>query len=165
MSVRFCPTCSSDVEVADGFCLLGHSVRLEAQMDQSLSELRAEVDKAFAEARVVVTTAMGPPPPPPPPADAASQASAPSHLRPAGVPVSPSVLMSRQPAEPDTIAVGPTEHSPARATAVAVAPAAWAPLATEPSLAGTDPIEAFAPPPRIDWGPDRIKGFKRRATR
>jgi hypothetical protein len=138
MTVRFCPTCSSDVEVADGFCLLGHSVRLEAQMDQSLSQLRAEVDKAFDEARIVVTSTMGPPPPPPPPTGIA--------------PSSPALI--RRTSEPGAVAV---------ASAPASAP--WAPLFTEPSLAGTDPIEAFAPPPRVDWGPERIKGFKRRAAR
>lgn len=162
MSVRFCPICASEVEVADGFCLLGHSVRLEAQMDQSLSELRAEVDKAFADARVAVTTAMGPPPPPPPPPIGA--------VRPPAVDAQAVLLWGQKtgiatvgPKEGPSQEIGSSDVF-AGPSSVAIAPGPWAPL-TEPSLAGIDPIEAFAPPPRVDWGPDRLRGFKRRAAR
>ena len=65
---RFCPQCRSEVEDAGGFCLLGHSLRASAPTD-SLAALRAEVDKAFEDARVTVSTTLRdlPVPPPPPP--------------------------------------------------------------------------------------------------
>lgn len=53
MSDRFCPQCGSEVEDTGGFCLLGHSLRETAPTD-SLAALRAEVDKAFEEARVLI---------------------------------------------------------------------------------------------------------------
>lgn len=66
---RFCPQCRSEVEDAGGFCLLGHSLRAVAPTD-SLAALRAEVDKAFEDARVSVSSTLAdlPVPPPPPPA-------------------------------------------------------------------------------------------------
>ena len=67
MSDRFCPQCNSEVEDAGGYCLLGHPLRSSAPV-ASLSELRAEVDRAFEEARVQVAHALGDAPPPPPPA-------------------------------------------------------------------------------------------------
>ncbi len=71
MAQRFCTQCGTDVEDAGGFCLLGHSLRVSAPADNSLSALRAEVDEAFEEARVLVSAALSadpsaPPPPPPP---------------------------------------------------------------------------------------------------
>ena len=66
MSERFCPRCQAQVEDAGGYCLLGHPLRSIAPV-ASLSELRAEVDLAFEEARVQVAHALGEAPPPPPP--------------------------------------------------------------------------------------------------
>lgn len=65
MGNRFCPHCQSEVEDAGGFCLLGHPLRAVAPV-ASLSELRAEVDRAFEDARVQVAHALGQAPPPPP---------------------------------------------------------------------------------------------------
>jgi hypothetical protein len=72
MAQRFCTQCGTDVEDAGGFCLLGHSLRVSGPVDNSIAALRAEVEEAFEEARVLVSTALsadpsGPPPPPPPP--------------------------------------------------------------------------------------------------
>ena len=68
MSERFCQRCNASVEDVGGFCLLGHRLS-EASSRGTLSELRAEVDQAFEEARVKVAVtlgeAAGPPPPPP----------------------------------------------------------------------------------------------------
>jgi hypothetical protein len=85
MSERYCPTCRSDVEDAGGFCLLGHSLRLQAVTEPSLRELRAEVDRAFEDVRVQVAAVTGeipvassapPPPPPPPPSSVRSAPTA-----------------------------------------------------------------------------------------
>ena len=67
MSDRFCPQCHTQVEDVGGFCLLGHSLR-EVAPTATLRELRAEVDRAFEEARIQVAHVLtdGPPPPPPP---------------------------------------------------------------------------------------------------
>ena len=68
MTDRFCPRCVAEVEDVGGFCLLGHPLT-EAAPSGSLTELRAEVDRAFENARVQVAHALGaaaPPPPPPP---------------------------------------------------------------------------------------------------
>lgn len=75
MSERYCPKCRTDVEDVGGFCLLGHDLRLRAVTDAAMNDLRAEVDRAFEEARVQVAAITGeipvvaaaPPPPPPPP--------------------------------------------------------------------------------------------------
>lgn len=75
MSERYCPRCRAEVADVGGFCLLGHSLRLQPVMDSSLGDLRAEVDRAFEEARVQVASmtaempgqSTSPPPPPPPP--------------------------------------------------------------------------------------------------
>ena len=47
MAQRFCPHCSADVEVQDGFCLLGHSVKLVLPAE-SLTNFRAELEQAAA---------------------------------------------------------------------------------------------------------------------
>jgi hypothetical protein len=71
VSDRFCSQCNAEVEDAGGYCLLGHPLR-EVQPTASLSQLRAEVDRAFEEARVKVAYALGEAPPPPPPAPISS---------------------------------------------------------------------------------------------
>jgi hypothetical protein len=43
--------------------------------------------------------------------------------------------------------------------------ALWKPLEDETPLAGNDPIVAFAPSPRMDWGPEKDKGKRRSGHR
>ena len=121
MTIRYCPSCKNEVEAREGYCLLGHPLRLEAPT-ASLKELRDEVERAFKaaqaeiDATVVVTEVPGEPvqaPPPPPPASA---------------PASRFQLV-------------------------------WEQLEAAEPASPSDPITAFAPPPRIDWGPSR--GSKR----
>lgn len=57
MGTRYCPRCRAEVEDAGGYCLLGHPLRLEAPVE-SLSALRAEVDRAFEDARIEVSAAV-----------------------------------------------------------------------------------------------------------
>lgn len=133
MSVRFCTACDADVEVAEGYCLLGHLVR-RSPSTSPLDELRSEIDKTYEEAafrvasviveegetpRGAVTTrneGSAPPPPPPPP---------------------------------------PRPHRPSYEEM-------WAAYGDD-SEVGNDPIAAFAPPPRMDWGPKRNLSFRRGA--
>ena len=77
MTTRYCPHCRAEVENVEGFCLLGHPLKFAAPRD-SLAHLRAEVDRAFDDAKVEVASALsaipasnmslsngGPPPAPP----------------------------------------------------------------------------------------------------
>ncbi len=68
MSERYCQQCKAQVEDTGGYCLLGHPLRSSAPT-ASLTQLRAEVDQAFEDARLQVANVLGsaaPPPPPPP---------------------------------------------------------------------------------------------------
>lgn len=83
MTVRYCPSCEQDVEERDGYCLLGHPLRLQP-LTNTLSELRSEVDRAFDQAQAEISSALesvtgeiprvnaSAPPPPPPPARSGS---------------------------------------------------------------------------------------------
>lgn len=52
MAISYCSQCGSEVEDTGGFCLLGHSLHMADT--GSLADLRAEVDKAFEQARAQV---------------------------------------------------------------------------------------------------------------
>lgn len=124
MANRYCARCATEVEDAGGFCLLGHPLS-EAAPTGSLSDLRAEVDRAFEDARLQVTTVLqGAPPPPPAPEIPAA------------------VLM----AVPQTT------------------PAAYATIDRDQPQGPGDPINDFAPAPRMDWGPERQSLLKRRGS-
>jgi hypothetical protein len=122
---RFCPSCHTEVEARDGFCLLGHPLRLAAPTS-SISELRAEVDKAFEDARAEIAT----------------------------------VLITEVPGLP--VQLGAVSRAPVMAPPPPPPPASrfetvWQEQeAAEPESA-SDPIVAFAPPPRMDWGPRKDK--------
>lgn len=120
MTLRYCATCATEVEEREGHCLLGHPLRLQP-LTSSLTDLRAEVDKAFEQAREQISTALeaapatpsaGPPPPPPP------------HRR------------------------------------SSIFETAWEQLEEDEQLQN-DPISAFAPAPRMDWGPRRDEREKK----
>ncbi len=62
MTLRHCPRCSAEVDTTDGFCRLGHSVKLVAPV-VSLDAFRDELGH-IEETPGAPRTA--PPPPPPP---------------------------------------------------------------------------------------------------
>ena len=138
MAERYCPSCGTDVEDAGGFCLLGHPLRLQPMTDaETLTDLRAEVDKAFEDAKVQVEEALGEievnvPPPPPGPRSKVARATDARELDQPGSPVRTY----------DDL---------------------WKAFEAE-AARGDDPITAFAPPPRMDWGPGRSK-LRRRGIR
>lgn len=132
MTERYCPKCATDVEDVGGFCLLGHDLRLRP-ITESMDDIRAEVDRAFEEAKIQVAAVTGeiplvkaedgPPPPPPLPDDL-------------------------------------EEQTKARMVE------AWQHFEDEPGLPpASDPITAFAPDTRMDWGPGETKLKKRRFRR
>lgn len=147
MTERFCPTCNAEVVDAGGFCLLGHPLRLahetaslselrSEQENASLSELRAEVDDAFDKARSEVAELL-----------AATAAIGPA-------PVAGPALTNGTP--PPRVAP-PPPPPPRSVPQTPTTPA-------QPN--GSDPISAFSPPPRMDWGPtERHSRFKRRHPR
>jgi len=121
MNLRRCARCGTDVEDVGGYCLLGHPLRLSAPVD-SLKELRAEVDRAFA--------------------DAQSQAAEELQKVPVGA--------ASEPAPPPPAPPVTTRHDPFEV------------LQSEPR-SDTDPLEDFAPAPRMDWGPERHSVLRRKA--
>ena len=134
MSQRYCPRCGDEVEDTGGFCLLGHSLRL-APATLSMSELRDEVDQAFEEARATVAAVIEP--------VAAPMSSSP--------PPPPPPSSTPPPSDEEYVARGAFKD-------------VWAGLHEEISIDNDDPIAAFSPPPRMDWGPEKSlrKGGRRR---
>ena len=125
MTHRYCPTCASEVEEVDGFCFLGHPLKLHAA-PASLSELRDEVERAFADTEPAPERALV--------GVAARTAAAPPRAQ------------------------APAAAAPAR---VSSPPASSVSPGPRPAL--DDPIAAFAPPPRMDWGPESLlRGALRR---
>lgn len=164
MANRFCSRCSAEVEDVGGFCLLGHDLRLEAPAD-SLTALRAEVNRTFDEARQHLADVMAP---------AAAMApvivTPPNHgalpaldepVRPSRfVPPPPSVALDEHPnghLEDDPV-FGPLQEDPVEPTHHATV---WDELDGAP-LAPGDPIAAFAPEPRMDWGPRKTRFLRKR---
>ena len=131
MADRYCPSCGTDVEDAGGFCLLGHPLRLQAMTDaETLTDLRTEVHKVFEDAKVQVEEALGEIDinvPPPPPGPRSRVAPA---------------TDARELDQPGT--------------PVRTYDDLWRAFEDE-AAKGKDPITAFAPPPRMDWGPQRSK--------
>jgi hypothetical protein len=125
---RHCPRCATEVEDRGGYCALGHRLRL-GSADGSIDSLRAEIDEVFEAARLEVSGVLkgsnGPPPPPP---------------------VTPTGNSAH--AAPTVDDVPTSDDYKQRARGV------WAALEEDISMED-DPIEAFAPPPRMDWGPKR----------
>jgi hypothetical protein len=143
MANRFCPTCRSDVEDVGGFCLLGHRLALSAPT-APLAELRADVDRAFAEAQTRVEEALATVP--------VGAVGSQAPLPPPRPPAAASIATKTEPTPPPFAEGSPRPQAPAVYSSLdahAVAPG--------------DPIAAFAPAPRMDWGPER--SFLRRTPR
>lgn len=139
MVLRFCHRCGSDVEDAGGFCLLGHPLRLEPLIP-SVAEIRDEVREALQDVELPEAGDE-----PAPSAVGAGRVGADAVASPPGLDNPPSL-------PPRSIAPSPPAAGHAHHTV-------WQSLDESPSpdsveLPG-DPIAAFAPPPRMDWGPER----------
>ncbi len=144
MSSVFCQECGAAVEGMAGACENGHRI----DQPTTLDALRAEVDRAFEDAAVQVAQVLTPPPPPP--------------GFPFRAPTGP--VSARSDATSGAAAVPVAVHHVPAPAPILTAPA----LASSPawsSLPAADPIAEFAPPPRIDWGPDRTSTLKRRWPR
>jgi hypothetical protein len=138
-TTRYCTACAADVEVGGPARPSEHRAPV-----QSIAELRAEVDRASDLAMAEIAahtgrserTSSGRPaaPPPPPPAPRPHEAPAPPRSTPEPLP--PAALTGPAPDHPRTTV--------------------WSALEERADYEGEeDPIVAFAPAPRMDWGPDR----------
>lgn len=138
MDLRYCPRCRADVEDAGGFCLLGHRFAVTEGVDP-MADLRAEVDEAFSKVRIQVETAFE--------SDVASLTD------PASIPVlAPSSLYEELKSDDHEVA------QEMRATTRKV----YEELAVDAPVSRTDPIIAFSPSPRADWGPEKGNGRRSR---
>lgn len=160
MAKAHCSTCDAEVEAIDGVCLLGHPAGEPSRLD----DLRAEVDRAFeAAAREVAAVLTGEIPVVPKAEPVVRQVTEP--------------LRVDTPVLAETRALTPVPER--RPQAHVAAPTTWqaAPVPPPPpsgrlDVAGMwakanqpgndDPINAFAPAPRLDWGPEAKKGLRRR---
>lgn len=136
MSLRFCSRCRADVEDVGGYCLLGHPLPQDAV--DPISDLRAEVDKAFEKIKIEIPlTGM---------ASAFKSAGSPS---PATVDAYEELRGSDEELV-EEMAQTRTDY--------------WSQLRDEVdvSVSRDDPILSFSPSPRMEWGPE--KGRKRRRS-
>lgn len=145
-TTRFCQKCGNEVEDTGGFCLLGHRLTLDAPT-ASLDELRAEVDRSFEEARLEIEALVS------------SGSQGPPSPTPVAAPVGPTAH-STSPAAP-VRRMPPPPPPPARKVAYAQV---WKELEKDIDLTN-DPINAFAPAPRLDWGPEKTKRLRRKSQR
>lgn len=140
MSLRFCSRCRADVEDVGGYCLLGHPLPQDAV--DPISDLRAEVDKAFEKVKIEIpVTGM---------ASAFKSAGAP-----AGTPMADSIDAYEELRGSDEELV--EEMAQTRTDY-------WSQLRDDAdvSVSRDDPILSFSPSPRMEWGPE--KGRKRRRS-
>jgi hypothetical protein len=135
MSERYCPKCRTDVEDVGGFCLLGHSLKL-ASVTDSMGDLRAEVDRVFDEVREQVQARI---------------ATVTGEIQAVSAPPPPP-----PPATEAPVVIEVVEE----ATQTDLDPL-WANFDEDLSPDGPDPISAFAPSPRMDWGPEKGRKPKR----
>ncbi len=166
MATAHCPTCEATVETIDGACLLGHPVGERSRLD----DLRAEIERAFeAASREVAAVLTGEIPVVPSgsePVPATSNPPAEARQMTAPLRVDTPVLAAAR-AETPIPAAPPTSYQ-APPTVASAPPPPPGRLDVEKmwekanAPGDDDPINAFAPPPRLDWGPDAKKGLRRR---
>jgi len=134
VSLRLCPKCRADVEDAGGFCLLGHRLP-EAESDPT-TDLRVEVELAFGRVKEDVAAVLEPVAVQQEPGDGPAEATVWQQLK-----------------EDDEEVADDT-----RATSRKI----YEELSDDGPISGTDPIIAFSPSPRAEWGPDRGNGRRPR---
>lgn len=152
---RHCTRCGTDVEDAGGFCLLGHPLR-ESLETASLADLKDEVEAAFASAQDEVRNSLTP---------LIEQVEAVAPRRPES---ELATVGAPAPAAETAAFVGPersTPPPPPPSRPQSKVGQLWAGMDETRPLDRDDPINAFAPPPRMDWGPQRSKGRGRSLRR
>lgn len=162
MAKAHCSVCDAEVEAIDGVCLLGHPAGERSRLE----DLRAEVDRAFEDAaREVAAVLTGEIPVVPklePAVPLTRQTTQPLRLD-TPILAEPPVAVPAPRAEATQ---APTTYQPSSAAAPPPPPSRrldvagmWE-RANQPG--NDDPINAFAPAPRLDWGPEAKKRLRRR---
>jgi hypothetical protein len=161
---RHCTKCDAEVEDTGGYCLLGHPLRHNMETS-SLTELKDEVEAAFAGAEVEMRDALAP-------LIEQVEAIVPSAPEPVFAAVAAPVVQS--PSEPAMSSAPAAFQAPSRPTPPPPPPqrptgkyeTLWDGMDEVKPLDRNDPINNFAPPPRMDWGPrGRGKGRSLRRLR
>ena len=138
MSLRFCSRCRADVEDVGGYCLLGHPLPQDAV--DPISDLRAEVDKAFEKIKIEIpVTGMA------------------SAFKGGGASPAPGSTMEAYEELRGSDEELVEEMAQTRTDY-------WSQLRDEVdvSVSRDDPILSFSPSPRMEWGPE--KGRRRRRS-
>jgi hypothetical protein len=148
---RHCTRCDAEVEDTGGYCLLGHPLRLNMETT-SLADLKAEVEAAFESAQDEVRDTLSPlleqvEATPPKTYETTSQPLM------AAVAVAPSLEVGAPAAVEQPTRPTPPPPPPKRPKSKFEA--LWEGMEGGKPLDRQDPINAFAPPPRMDWGPER----------
>jgi hypothetical protein len=151
MAVRYCPRCDAEVEDLGGYCMLGHSMKLTPITELvELRDLKAEVDKAFADAELevasVIASVTGE-------MEAVASGPAPSTVGPALQKPPPP-----PPPPPERFEVFEDVDEAAKERYASF----WKTIDEDPEPSASDPITAFAPSPRMDWGPEGKPAKRRR---
>src|SRR5918999_533311 len=150
MAQRFCPRCNAEVEDTGGYCLLGHDLCLEAPVD-SLTALRAEVNRTFEEAKRELADVMAPAAVLAPEIGLGVDRAVDEGYEDGREWSDPPAAEARDDAKPAAASQPPAHHT------------VWEGLEEAPTLSPSDPIATFAPSPRMDWGPRRAR-FGRRGA-
>ena len=130
MTLRFCSQCRADVEDAGGYCLLGHPFPRDTS--EALSDLRAEVDKAFEKIKIdIPLTGM------------ASTFQAPEAMT-----LEPYEELRTSDELVEEMAQSRRDY--------------WSQLRDEVDVSvSDDPILSFSPSPRMEWGPEKGRRRRR----
>jgi hypothetical protein len=136
MTLRYCSRCAGEVEDAGGFCLLGHRLSLEPLIPP-LAQMRGEVARALGAPRVEVLGADGVPKA----ADPYRMAAERARIEISGTPGTERQASASREADPQR------------------SPTVWEVLQEAISDPPEDPMAAFSPPSRMDWGPQERTKF------
>ena len=160
MAKAHCSVCDADVEAIDGVCMLGHPVGEPSHLD----DLRDEVDRAFEDAArevAAVLTGEIPVVPKLDPVPLARQTTQPLRLDTPILPEPPVVSApTAGPAQVPTTYQAPSPAAPPPPPSRRLDVAGMWERANQ--AGNDDPINAFAPAPRLDWGPEDKKRLRRR---
>lgn len=162
MAKAHCSVCDAEVEAIDGVCLLGHPAGARSRLE----DLRAEVDRAFEDAAREVAAALTGEIPVVPKAEAAApltrQTTQPLRLDTPVLAEQPPFARPPRPeaTQPPTTYQAPTAAAPPPPPFRRLDVAGMWERANQPG--DDDPINAFAPAPRLDWGPEDKKRLRRR---
>lgn len=158
---RHCTRCDAEVEDTGGYCLLGHPLRFNMET-ASLDDLKKEVEAAFTSAQDEVRDGFSPlleqvesipAAREPEPAYAAAVATMPARY--AAPPQPQQMATVAAPSAPAPAAQRTAPPPPPPSREVTKFETLWDNMEGGKELDRQDPINAFAPPPRMDWGPER----------